>query len=81
MSSTEIGLLPGVAELMQRLELVLAVRQQIIDCGDALAANGSCCDPSHTPRELARQLASLLRQQKLLLHRLAAFLPPEHAPV
>ena len=81
MSSAKIGVLPGIAELMQKLERVLAERQKIIECGDALATTGQCCSPSHTPHELARDLASLLRQQKFLLHSLAALLPPERAPI
>jgi hypothetical protein len=81
MSNAVAAAEPSLAELMRGLEGVLVERQKIIECGDALAATGRCCTASHTPRQLARELAALLRQQKLLLHRLAALLPPAHPPL
>ena len=76
-----MGVMPKAEELTRRLEWVLAERQKIIECGEALATTGRCCSPQHTPRALARDLASLLNEQKLLLHDLAALLPPERAQV
>ena len=72
---------PSSAGELTKLERVLAERQKIIGCGNALAATGRCCRPGHTPRVLARELASLLKEQKLLLHTLAALLPPERSPI
>src|SRR5688500_10441415 len=67
MSSTVVGASRVAEELTRKLERVLAERQRIIECGDALARTGRCCKPTHTPMVLARELAALLGQQTTLL--------------